>query len=78
MLDKKSLAEIAQTSMPFGKYKGRVLIDLPEAYLLWFEGKGFPDGKLGQLMALCLELKIHGLESVVAPLKKAESRNLYE
>ena len=55
--------------MPFGKYKGRVLIDLPEAYLLWFANKGFPDGHLGELMKLSLEIKIHGLESVIKPLK---------
>ncbi len=68
--DKESLVKLAQMEMPFGKYKGRVLIDLPEAYLLWFAEKGFPEGKLGELMALCLEIKINGLESLIDPLRK--------
>lgn len=55
--------------MPFGKYAGRTLIDLPEEYLLWFDKKGFPQGELGDLMQLCLALKIEGLDSVVQPLK---------
>ncbi|WP_445356759.1 DUF3820 family protein [Microbulbifer sp. ANSA002] len=69
MFEKQQLIDIAQTSMPFGKYAGRVLIDLPEEYLLWFAKKGFPTGKLGQLMALTLEIKIEGLEGLIAPLK---------
>jgi len=55
--------------MPFGKYSGRVLIDLPEPYLLWFAKQGFPDGELGRLLALTLEMKIEGLEEVIRPLK---------
>lgn len=68
--EKESLVKIAQMQMPFGKYKGRVLIDLPEAYLLWFAGKGFPQGRLGELMALCLEIKINGMESLIEPLRQ--------
>lgn len=55
--------------MPFGKYQGRLLIDLPEAYLLWFANKGFPDGELGELLKLALEIKINGLEGLIEPLK---------
>ena len=55
--------------MPFGKYSGRRLIDLPEEYLLWFRKKGFPNGKLGLLLEMTLEIKIEGLEPVIAPLK---------
>jgi len=66
---KENLVKIAQTPMPFGKYKGRMLIDLPESYLLWFSHKGFPDGQLGQLLALCLEIKVNGLESLINPLR---------
>ncbi|EKG58421.1 hypothetical protein VCHC55A1_3106 [Vibrio cholerae HC-55A1] len=55
--------------MPFGKYAGRVLIDLPEPYLLWFQKQGFPEGELGVLLELCLAIKIEGLESLVKPLK---------
>ncbi|USD20528.1 DUF3820 family protein [Microbulbifer sp. VAAC004] len=69
MFEKQQLIDIAQTPMPFGKYAGRVLIDLPEEYLLWFAKEGFPTGKLGQLMALTLEIKIEGLEGLIAPLK---------
>ncbi|WP_413665883.1 DUF3820 family protein [Microbulbifer sp. ANSA003] len=55
--------------MPFGKYSGRVLIDLPEEYLLWFAKKGFPEGRLGQLMALALEIKVEGLQGLIDPLR---------
>lgn len=65
----ESLIDIANMRMPFGKYSGRRLIDLPEEYLLWFRKKGFPNGKLGQLLEMTLEIKIEGLESVIAPLK---------
>ena len=70
MLDKENLMKLAQVQMPFGKYSGRVLIDLPEEYLLWFDKKGFPNGELGDLLKLCLALKIEGLNSVVKPLKR--------
>lgn len=69
MLEKENLIKLARMPMPFGKYAGRVLIDLPEEYLLWFANKGFPEGELGQLLQLCLALKIEGLDSVVKPLK---------
>ena len=65
------LLDIANMKMPFGKYSGRCLIDLPEEYLLWFQGKDFPPGKLGDLLAMTLEIKVEGLESLVTPLKKA-------
>ena len=70
MLQKENLIKLAQMKMPFGKYAGRVLIYLPEEYLLWFARKeSFPEGVLGELMQLCLALKIEGLDSVVKPLK---------
>lgn len=57
-MEKQDLIDIANTYMPFGKYKGCVLIDLPEEYLLWFYKKGeFPAGRLGQLMEMDLGVK---------------------
>ena len=70
MFEKKHLIQLANMKMPFGKYAGRVLIDLPEEYSLWFDKKGFPEGELGELLKLCLALKIEGLDSVVKPLKQ--------
>lgn len=70
VLEKENLLKLARMKMPYGKYAGRVLIDLPEEYLLWFARKeAFPDGELGELMQLCLALKVEGLDSVVKPLK---------
>ncbi|EPZ8432671.1 DUF3820 family protein [Pseudomonas aeruginosa] len=63
------LLKIARTPMPFGKYQGRMLVDLPEEYLLWFYKKGFPPGELGRLMQLTLELKIDGLDGLLKPLR---------
>ncbi|PSW05161.1 DUF3820 family protein [Photobacterium lipolyticum] len=70
MFEKEHLVKLANVKMPFGKYSGRVIIDLPEEYLLWFRKQGFPEGELGTLMALALEFKIEGLESVIRPLKR--------
>lgn len=70
-MEKEHLIEIANSIMPFGKYKGRALIDLPEEYLLWFERKGkFPAGHLGELLQLTLAIKIEGLDGLVKPLKR--------
>lgn len=56
--------------MPFGKYKGRLIADLPEDYLIWFKNKGFPPGKLGMLMNTCYEIKLNGLEEILYELKQ--------
>jgi uncharacterized protein (DUF3820 family) len=66
--DPTVLLDLARARMPFGKYQGRPLIRLPEAYLVWFTRSGLPPGKLGQQLALALELKTNGLEPLVAAL----------
>lgn len=60
---------LVTTKMPFGKYKGTVICNLPEAYLLWFRQKGFPKGKLGMLLATCYEIKLNGLEYLLTPFR---------
>jgi len=66
----KQLLEVLEMKMPFGKYKGRVLINLPEPYLVWFRQKGFPTGNLGNLLQLVYEIKLNGLEQMVKSIKK--------
>lgn len=70
MFDKADLIQLVSVPMPFGKYQGKVIIDLPEEYLLWFANKGFPEGELGKLMALALEIRINGLEDILTPLRR--------
>ncbi len=64
------LRQLIDTRMPFGKYKGRYLIDLPEPYVVWFARQGFPPGKLGELMQTLYEIKVNGLEHLLRPLRK--------
>jgi uncharacterized protein len=64
------LIKIANMKMPFGKYKGVVLIDLPEPYVVWFKEQGFPEGELGRLLAQVYEIKLNALEHLFAPLKE--------
>lgn len=68
ILDNQALLDAINQTMPFGKYAGRKLLHLPEPYLVWFNNKGFPEGKLGQQLALMHEVKVNGLESMLAPL----------
>lgn len=56
--------------MPYGRYKGRLIADLPGNYLNWFARKGFPPGEIGKLLALMHELDHNGLSSLLAPLRK--------
>lgn len=64
------LLQLVSMKMPYGKYKDRLLCDLPVSYLEWFERKGFPKGKLGELLQTIYVIKINGLESLLEPLKK--------
>lgn len=63
------LQELVKVRMPYGKYQGHLIADLPGAYLAWFARKGFPPGRLGQLLALMLELDHNGLSSLLDPLR---------
>jgi len=56
--------------MPYGKYKGRLIADLPGNYLNWFARKGFPPGEIGMLLALMQELDHNGLSSLLEPLRQ--------
>ncbi|MBN1185020.1 MAG: DUF3820 family protein [Bacteroidales bacterium] len=64
------LFQLVKMEMPFGKYKGYKICDLPEYYLVWFKQKGFPAGKLGMLLETMYEIKLNGLEYLLKPLKK--------
>jgi uncharacterized protein (DUF3820 family) len=66
------LIKIANMKMPFGRYKDLPLIDLPEPYVVWFHGQGFPDSELGRLLAQLYEIKLNGLEYLFQPLRKKE------
>ena len=67
--DKQFLIDTANMKMPFGKYKGVYLIDIPEFYMVWYKNKGFPAGKLGRMMALVYELKLNGLEDILRKIR---------
>ena len=67
--DPQVLMDIVEMRMPFGRYKGRRLADLPEPYLVWFSQKGFPKGKLGQLLETVYVMKLNGLNHIIAELK---------
>lgn len=70
MNDKQFLIDTANTKMPFGKYKGVYLIEIPEYYIIWYKNKGFPRGKLGDMMRLVYELKLNGLEDILRNIRK--------
>ena len=57
--------------MPYGKYKGRYMIDLPEHYVVWYRNKGFPKGQIGDMLATVYELKVNGLEELVRTIQRA-------
>lgn len=71
MFEGPDLIKLANLRMPYGRYKNRLLMDLPEAYLLWFAAKGLPEGELGRLLGLMLEIDRNGLKHLLVPLKNA-------
>jgi uncharacterized protein len=64
------LVELVSMRMPFGKYKDRILCDLPQPYLVWFHQKGFPPGEIGTLLATLYEIKLNGLNYLLKPIRK--------
>lgn len=66
------LLKLVSTKMPFGKFKGILLCDLPVSYLEWFQRKGFPEGTLGMWLATIYEIKLNGLSDLLTPLKKRQ------
>lgn len=75
LMDEEQLASLskdvlaaASMTMPFGRFEGTRLIDLPEPYVVWFKTQGFPAGLLGQRLALIYEIKANGLEKLIRPL----------
>jgi uncharacterized protein len=68
--EKEYLLKFANATMPFGKYAGTLLIDLPEPYVVWFRQKGFPKGELGEMFSLLYEIKVNGLEYLFEPFRQ--------
>ena len=73
-MDKQILIDLVTKTMPYGKYKGRLLCDVPEHYLIWLKGKGFPAGKLGMWLNTLYEIRLNGLEDILTQLKKNHSK----
>jgi uncharacterized protein (DUF3820 family) len=70
--DARELIDVVNQIMPFGRFRGRRLIELPEPYLVWFHNQGFPNSLLGRRMAIMHEIKVNGLEGMLAPLVTRE------
>lgn len=69
------LEKLLKAKMPYGKYQGRPLLELPEAYVVWFRREGFPKGELGQMMGLLYEIQVNGLESLVTARALSEFKS---
>ena len=69
-MNPENLKKLVEVTMPYGKYQGRLIADLPGNYLNWFAREGFPPGNLGQLLALMHELDHNGLKQLLDPLRK--------
>jgi len=69
-MDRQILIDLVSKRMPFGKYKGKLLCDIPEEYLIWMHRKGFPEGKIGMWLSTLYEIRLNGLEEILWELKK--------
>ena len=72
--DSRILIDIVNTKMPFGKYKGTFISELPVYYLEWLKNKGFPPGKMGMMLSSVYEIKINGLNSILTLVKVARKK----
>ena len=73
-INQQKLIDLAHTKMPFGKYEGYYLIDIPEYYIVWYRNKGLPNGTLGEQLQLVYELKLNGLEDLIRNIRKKYSK----
>jgi len=73
LVNSEQLELLVTRTMPFGKYKGRLIADLPGHYLNWFASQGFPPGEIGRLLALMHEIDHNGLSSLIEPLRQRQS-----
>jgi uncharacterized protein len=73
--DPDDLLVLAAMRVPFGKYQGRLLIDLPEPYVVWFANKGFPEDRLGRMLQAVYEIKVNGLEYLFTPFRSGRTSN---
>ena len=69
-MNPEDLEKLVTRSMPFGKFNGRLIADLPGNYLHWFARQGFPDGELGRLLNLMREIDHNGLSYLLDPLRR--------
>ena len=72
--DSKILIDVVTTRMPYGKYKGVLISDLPPHYLEWYAGKGFPPGKMGMMLSTVFEIKTNGLNKILQLVKAAHAK----
>ncbi|WP_026951109.1 DUF3820 family protein [Algoriphagus mannitolivorans] len=73
-MNQEILIDLVTKRMPFGKYKGWLIADIPEHYLVWLHGKGFPEGKLGMWLHTVYEIRLNGLEGILTELKRSYSK----
>ncbi len=69
-MNPEDLQRLVSVAMPYGRYKGRLIADLPGNYLNWFAREGFPPGEIGRLLALMQEIDHNGLSSLLTPLRR--------